>query len=80
MGTPIFYAGSKDGQVKACVTKNERIEAVGGILALTQSVNAISTLEENPFSLLTASQDKTIKIWQPTRETMENVGRGGCFE
>ena len=65
--SPVFYAGSKDGQVKACYHKNDRIELIGGILAHTQSVNALVTLDDNPFSLLTASQDKTIKLWQPTK-------------
>ena len=40
----IFYSGSKDGQVKVGSVKNEKIEFVGGILAHTQSVNAISPL------------------------------------
>ena len=41
---PIFYSGSKDGQVKVGSIKNDKIEFVGGILAHTQSVNAISPL------------------------------------
>lgn len=40
----IFYSGSKDGQVKVGSIKNDKIEFVGGILAHTQSVNAISPL------------------------------------
>lgn len=40
----IFYTGSKDGQVKVGSVKNEKIEFVGGILAHSQSVNAINPL------------------------------------
>ena len=42
----------------------------GGILAHTQAVNAMCTLDDNPYGLITASQDKVIKIWKPTKETM----------
>jgi WD40 repeat protein len=66
----LIYAGSKDGQVKACFAKNDKLEIFSSILTHTQSVNAISTLYENPYGLVTASQDKTIKLWQPTRETL----------
>lgn len=75
MNHPIIYAGSKDGQVKACHTKNDKIEVLGGILAHTQSINSICTFEDNPFGLITGSQDKVIKIWQPTRETMDNFSQ-----
>jgi WD40 repeat protein len=73
--TSLFYAGSKNGQVKAFNSKNERIELVGGIMAHSQAVNAVCTLDENPYSLITASQDKTIKIWQPTKDTIESINR-----
>jgi WD40 repeat protein len=53
--------------VKVCYTKNDKIEILSGILTHTQSVNAIATLYENPYGLVTASQDKTIKLWQPTK-------------
>jgi WD40 repeat protein len=53
---------------------------MGNFLAHTQSVNAVCSLEENPFSLITASQDKMIKIWQPSKETLENVARERYFE
>lgn len=69
----MVYAGSKDGQVKVCYTRNERIEVFGGILAHTQSVNSLCSLDENPYCLVTGSQDRTIKIWQPTKETTENL-------
>ena len=75
--SPIFYAGSKDGQVKTCFIKNDRIEVLGGILAHTQAVNSVCTLDDNPYGLMTASQDKVIKLWQPTRETMDNISCGG---
>jgi len=41
----MIYAGSKDGQVKVCYTRNERIEVFGGILAHTQSVNSLCSLD-----------------------------------
>lgn len=41
---PMFYAGSKDGQIKIGSVKNDRIVFNGGILAHTQSVNAISSI------------------------------------
>ena len=63
----LFYSGSRDGQLKVCQAKNDKISVVGGILAHTQSVNAICPLDENPFMMVTASADKTIKIWQPTK-------------
>ena len=53
--------------MKACHTRDDKIELLGGILAHTQSVNALSTLDDNPFSLITASQDKVIKLWKPTK-------------
>lgn len=46
--------------------KNDKIELVGGIYAHTQSVNAICPLEENENIIVTASADKTIKLWKPT--------------
>jgi hypothetical protein len=73
--SPLFYAGSKDGQVKTCYLKNDRIEALGGIMAHTQSINSMCILDENPFALMTASQDRMIKLWQPTKETFENIAR-----
>lgn len=62
---PIFYSGSKDGQVKIGTVKNDKIELVGGILAHTQSVNGISALEDSN-AIVTASADKTIKLWKPS--------------
>lgn len=41
---PLFYAGSKDGQIKVGTVKNDRIEFLGGILGHTQSVNAICSI------------------------------------
>lgn len=63
---PVFYAASRDGQIKVGGVKNDKIELVGGILAHTQSVNAICPLEENENIIVTASADKTIKLWKPT--------------
>ncbi len=74
-----MYAGSKDGQVKVCYTKNDKVEVLSGILTHTQSVNSIATLYENPYGLVTASQDKTIKLWHPTKETLENMAREHYF-
>jgi|LakMenE01Jun11ns_1017448.scaffolds.fasta_scaffold9743858_1 WD40 repeat protein len=45
----------------------------------TQSVNALTTLSDNPYGLITASQDKTVKLWQPSRETLENIARENYF-
>jgi WD40 repeat protein len=69
----LFFTGSKDGQAKACFLKNDRIEVLGGIMAHTQSINSMCILEENPLALMTASQDRMIKLWQPTKETIENI-------
>lgn len=63
---PMFYAGSKDGQIKVGQIKNDRIIFNSGILAHTQSVNAISSLEDNCM-IATASSDKTIKVWKPSQ-------------
>lgn len=41
---PIFYAGSKDGQIKVGNVKGDKINFMGNILAHTQSVNAITLL------------------------------------
>ncbi len=41
---PLFYAGSKDGQIKVGTVKGEKIDFIGSILAHTQAVNAISIL------------------------------------
>ena len=65
--------------MKVCYTKNDKIEVLSSILTHTQSVNAIATLHENPYGLVTASQDKTIKLWQPTKETLENIAREHYF-
>lgn len=62
---PLFYAGSKDGQIKVGSVKGDKIDFMGNILAHTQSVNAISLLEDNN-TLVSASADKTIKLWKPT--------------
>ena len=76
----IFYAGSKDGQVKPCSIRSDKIEVVGGILAHTQSVNSICSLDDNPFALVTASQDKTVKLWNPSKESYEKMVRSDDFE
>jgi len=52
--------------------KSDKIDFMGSILAHTQSVNAISLLEDNS-TLVSASADKTIKLWKPTVETVENI-------
>lgn len=41
---PLFYAGSKDGQIKVGSVKGEKIDFLGSIHAHTQSINAISIL------------------------------------
>lgn len=69
---PLFYAGSKDGQIKVGSVKGDKIDFLGSILAHTQSVNAISLLEDNN-TLVSASADKTIKLWKPTPETVQNI-------
>ena len=76
----VFYAGSKDGQVKPCCIKGEKIEVMGGLLAHMQAVNSICTLDDNPFALVTGSQDKTIKLWNPGKESYEKMVRGEGFE
>ncbi len=51
-------------------------------MAHTQSVNAICPLEDNGNIIVTASADKTIKLWQPTQETVEVINhefRWGLF-
>jgi len=62
---PIFYAGSKDGQIKIGNTKGDKINFMGNIMAHTQAVNGISLLDDNS-TLVSASADKTIKLWKPT--------------
>lgn len=51
--------------MKIGTVKNDKIELVGGILAHTQSVNGISALEDSN-AIVTASADKTIKLWKPS--------------
>lgn len=63
---PIFYAGSKDGQIKVGNIKNDKINFMGNIMAHTQAVNSISLLEDGA-TLVSASGDKTIKLWKPTQ-------------
>ena len=76
---PIFYIGSKDGQIKVGNIKNDRIEFLGGILGHTQSVNSICPLsmeEEMGYGnmmLASASADKSVRIWKPTTETAERL-------
>lgn len=62
---PIFYAGSKDGQIKIGNTKGDKINFMGNIMGHTQAVNGISLLDDNS-TLVSASADKTIKLWKPT--------------
>jgi WD40 repeat protein len=62
---PIFYAGSKDGQIKVGNVKDDKIDFLGTIMAHTQSVNAISLLEDSN-TMVSASADKTIKLWKPS--------------
>ena len=45
---------------------------MGGILAHSQAVNAISPLEDSN-AIVTASADKTIKLWRPSHETVEKI-------
>ena len=43
-------------------------------MAHTQSVNAICPLEIGTQNIIaTGSSDKTIKIWQPTKETLGSI-------
>lgn len=44
-------------------------------MAHTQAINSMCTLDENPYALITASQDRMIKLWHPTKETIENMAR-----
>ena len=48
----------------------DKIEMVGGIMAHTQSVNSICSLEASNGVIATGSADKSVRIWQPTSETV----------
>lgn len=72
--SPLFYAGSKDGQVKACFPRHDKIEVIGGFLTHTQPVNCMASASDLPNTLITGSQDKTVKLWAPSKETQEHLG------
>lgn len=70
----VFYAGSRDGQVKAAIiTNEEKIKFVGGIIAHTQSISSICSISQNPGVFATASIDKTVKFWKPDSHTLEKL-------
>lgn len=67
---PILYAGSRDGQVKVATVIDEKIKFIGGIIAHTQSVNSICSVNYRTNGLImTASTDKTVKFWKPDNST-----------
>ena len=43
------------------------------MLSHTQSVNSICSLGDANGITVTASSDKTIKLWKPTSETIQNI-------
>ena len=67
----MFYSGARDGQVKIGGVNKDKIDVLGGIMAHTQSVNSICPLDNGIVA--TGSSDKTIKIWQPTSETISYI-------
>lgn len=71
---PIFYAGSRDGQVKIATVSDEKIKFVGGIIAHTQGISTICSIGDSSNGIfLTGSVDKTVKFWKPDQSTVERI-------
>lgn len=69
-----FYAGSRDGQVKVATIVDEKIKFIGGIIAHTQSVNSVCSVNyQNNGLFMTASTDKTVKFWKPDTSTHDRI-------
>jgi WD40 repeat protein len=77
-GLPVFYAGSRDGQVKVAAICDEKIKFIGGIIAHTQSVNSICAVgNSNNGVFVTGSSDRCAKFWKPDLATLERLGDVG---
>jgi WD40 repeat protein len=72
---PLFYASDRSGQIKIGTIRKEKIEFVGGILAHSQQINSICKVSASPGQgmFATGSNDKTIKLWRPSRQTLEHI-------
>jgi WD40 repeat protein len=46
---------------------------LGGITAHSQSVNAVCSLSENNGLFATASSDKSIKLWKPSTQKLNDI-------
>lgn len=69
---PVFYSGSRNGQVKVGTISDEKINFLANIDCHAQSVNALTVFEDNSESMFaTGSSDKLIKIWRPGKDTLE---------
>lgn len=69
---PLFYSGSRNGQVKVGTVSKERLEFLGNIDCHTQSVTGLCLIEDsNSTVFATGSADRTIKLWRPTHETQD---------
>jgi WD40 repeat protein len=68
---PIFYAGSRDGQIKVATICDDKIKFIGGIIAHTQSISSVCSVSKRSNGMfLTGSTDKTVKIWKPDAATL----------
>lgn len=75
---PIFYAGSRDGQVKVATVTEEKIRFIGGLIAHPQSVNSICSVGDRVQGIfITGSADKTVKFWKPDGGTLDKI-LGSC--
>lgn len=48
---------------------------VGSVNCHSQSINGLCAFEENDkiYGFASGSSDKTVKLWRPTPETVENI-------
>lgn len=71
---PIFYAGSRDGQIKIATVLEDKIQFIGGIIAHTQSISSVCSVSQRMNGMfLTGSTDKTVKFWRPDPSTLERI-------
>ena len=59
--------------MKACYAKNDKLQILGGFLTHTQPVNCMASASDLAHALLTGSQDKSVKVWMPSKETLEHM-------
>lgn len=67
-----LYSGGKEGKIRVWVDNNNDLNYAGELVGHTSSVNAISTLSMAPQKIISASSDKTFRLWRLEEDFSED--------